>query len=278
MRRRFGPLDASVRPSGRDLAAGAPRSRRGGESAPARAGPRPHPRRYRGDVRRREGRGDGRRGDRGRRDEVFLVSKVLPSNASRRGTVAACERSLRRLRTDRLDCYLLHWPSEQYPLEDTLAAFEELRRGGAIRSYGVSNFDENLLHRPSRSPVPPRLPATRCSTTSRSATPRRASSRSARSWASPSWVTARSGRAASPRRSRAEARCSPRSRARTARPPARWRSRSSPALFAVHHPAVEPGRAHRGERRRPEAEAHPEELARIDAAFPVRRRRELPTL
>jgi len=83
----------------------------------------------------------------GRRDEVFLVSKVLPSNASRRGTVAACERSLRRLRTDRLDCYLLHWPSEQYPLEDTLAAFEELRRGGAIRSYGVSNFDENLLHR-----------------------------------------------------------------------------------------------------------------------------------
>ena len=83
----------------------------------------------------------------GRRDEVFLVSKVLPSNASRRGTAAACERSLRRLRTDRLDCYLLHWPSEQYPLEDTLAAFEDLRRSGAIRSYGVSNFDEALLRR-----------------------------------------------------------------------------------------------------------------------------------
>jgi len=83
----------------------------------------------------------------GRRDEVFLVSKVLPSNASRRGTVAACERSLRRLRTDRLDCYLLHWPSEQYPLEDTLAAFEDLRRTGAIRSYGVSNFDEDLLRK-----------------------------------------------------------------------------------------------------------------------------------
>jgi diketogulonate reductase-like aldo/keto reductase len=83
----------------------------------------------------------------GRRDEVFLVSKVLPSNASRRGTVAACERSLRRLRTDRLDCYLLHWPSEQYPIEDTLAAFEELRRGGAIRSYGVSNFDDDLLRK-----------------------------------------------------------------------------------------------------------------------------------
>jgi len=81
----------------------------------------------------------------GRRDEVFLVSKVLPSNASRRATVAACERSLRRLRTDRLDCYLLHWPSEQYPLEDTLAAFADLRQTGAIRSYGVSNFDEGLL-------------------------------------------------------------------------------------------------------------------------------------
>ena len=81
----------------------------------------------------------------GRRDEVFLVSKVLPSNASRRGTVAACERSLRRLRTDRLDCYLLHWPSSEHPLEDTIAAFEDLQRSGAIRSYGVSNFDEDLL-------------------------------------------------------------------------------------------------------------------------------------
>jgi len=80
----------------------------------------------------------------GRRDEVFLVSKVLPSNASRRGTVTACERSLRRLRTDRLDCYLLHWPGE-HPLEDTLAAFEELQRKGSIRSYGVSNFDDDLV-------------------------------------------------------------------------------------------------------------------------------------
>ena len=83
----------------------------------------------------------------GRRDEVFLVSKVLPSNASRRGTVTACERSLRRLRTDRLDCYLLHWPSSEHPLEDTIAAFEDLQRSGAIRSYGVSNFDEDLLQR-----------------------------------------------------------------------------------------------------------------------------------
>jgi diketogulonate reductase-like aldo/keto reductase len=77
----------------------------------------------------------------GRRDEVFLVSKVLPQNASRSGTVAACERSLARLRTDRLDCYLLHWRG-QYPLEDTFAAFEQLRGEGKVLSWGVSNFDE----------------------------------------------------------------------------------------------------------------------------------------
>jgi diketogulonate reductase-like aldo/keto reductase len=76
----------------------------------------------------------------GRRDEVFLVSKVLPENASREGTVAACERSLARLKTDRLDGYLLHWPGE-HPLEDTVEAFEQLRRDGKIRSWGVSNFD-----------------------------------------------------------------------------------------------------------------------------------------
>ncbi|TMA72164.1 MAG: aldo/keto reductase [Deltaproteobacteria bacterium] len=82
----------------------------------------------------------------GRRDEIFLVSKVLPSNATRKGTVRACEQSLRRLRTDCLDCYLLHWPGS-HPLEDTIAAFEELRAAGKIRSYGVSNFDEDLLER-----------------------------------------------------------------------------------------------------------------------------------
>jgi diketogulonate reductase-like aldo/keto reductase len=76
----------------------------------------------------------------GRRDEVFLVSKVLPSNASRAGTAAACERSLARLRTDRLDCCLLHWPGS-HPLEDTFAAFEQLREQGKILSWGVSNFD-----------------------------------------------------------------------------------------------------------------------------------------
>jgi diketogulonate reductase-like aldo/keto reductase len=77
----------------------------------------------------------------GRRDEVFLVSKVLPQNASRSGTIAACERSLTRLETDRLDCYLLHWRGD-YPLEETVAAFEQLRREGKILSWGVSNFDE----------------------------------------------------------------------------------------------------------------------------------------
>lgn len=76
----------------------------------------------------------------GRRDEVFIVSKVLPHNASRSGTVAACEKSLKRLRTERLDCYLLHWRGS-YPLEETIAGFEQLRRDGKISSWGVSNFD-----------------------------------------------------------------------------------------------------------------------------------------
>jgi len=76
----------------------------------------------------------------GRRDQVFLVSKVLPEHASRSGTVAACERSLARLRTDRLDAYLLHWRG-RHPLEDTIAAFERLQREGKILSWGVSNFD-----------------------------------------------------------------------------------------------------------------------------------------
>ena len=76
----------------------------------------------------------------GRRDDVFLVSKVLPWNASYDGTIAACEASLRRLGTDRLDCYLLHWPG-QHPLEDTFAAMEKLEQDGKIGSFGVSNFD-----------------------------------------------------------------------------------------------------------------------------------------
>jgi diketogulonate reductase-like aldo/keto reductase len=80
----------------------------------------------------------------GRRDEVFLVSKVLPTNASKKGTIAACERSLARLRTDRLDCYLLHWRSS-HPLTETIAAFEQLQGEGKILSWGVSNFDESDL-------------------------------------------------------------------------------------------------------------------------------------
>ncbi|UVF21061.1 aldo/keto reductase [Microvirga terrae] len=74
------------------------------------------------------------------RDRLFLVSKVYPHNASRQGVVEACERSLKRLRTDRLDLYLLHWRGG-VPLEETVAGFEELRRSGKIRHWGVSNFD-----------------------------------------------------------------------------------------------------------------------------------------
>jgi diketogulonate reductase-like aldo/keto reductase len=76
----------------------------------------------------------------GRRDDVFLVSKVLPQNASRSGTIAACDRSLARMATDRLDCYLLHWRG-RHPLEETITAFEQLKRTGKILSWGVSNFD-----------------------------------------------------------------------------------------------------------------------------------------
>ncbi|MET9554482.1 aldo/keto reductase [Streptomyces sp. NPDC006645] len=76
----------------------------------------------------------------GRRDEAFLVTKVLPYNAGRKDTVHACERSLERLRTDRIDLYLLHWRGD-VPLEETVAAFEDLVRAGKIRHWGVSNFD-----------------------------------------------------------------------------------------------------------------------------------------
>jgi diketogulonate reductase-like aldo/keto reductase len=76
----------------------------------------------------------------GRRDEVFLVSKVLPQHATKTGTIAACERSLRRLKTHRLDLYLLHW-RENVPLEETLAGFDALMEVGKIRYWGVSNFD-----------------------------------------------------------------------------------------------------------------------------------------
>ncbi len=76
----------------------------------------------------------------GRRDEVFLVSKVLPQHATRRGTIVACERSLQRLGTNRLDLYLLHWRGG-VPLEETLDGFRVLKHNGLIRYWGVSNFD-----------------------------------------------------------------------------------------------------------------------------------------
>jgi diketogulonate reductase-like aldo/keto reductase len=76
----------------------------------------------------------------GRRDETFLVSKVYPHNASRQGAIAACERSLKRLGTDRLDLYLLHWRGS-IPLAETAEAFAALQKAGKVRHYGVSNFD-----------------------------------------------------------------------------------------------------------------------------------------
>jgi diketogulonate reductase-like aldo/keto reductase len=80
----------------------------------------------------------------GRRNEIFLVSKVLPSNASKKGVLKACEASLARLNTDRLDCYLLHWRGT-HPLPETVAAFDQLLRDGKILSWGVSNFDVDDL-------------------------------------------------------------------------------------------------------------------------------------
>ncbi len=76
----------------------------------------------------------------GRRDEVFLVSKFFPHNASRNGVIEACERSLRRMNCDTIDLYMLHWPGS-VPLEQTFEALQELRDGGKIRDYGVSNFN-----------------------------------------------------------------------------------------------------------------------------------------
>jgi diketogulonate reductase-like aldo/keto reductase len=80
----------------------------------------------------------------GQRDRVFVVSKVLPGNASRKGTLKACENSLRNLKTEFIDLYLLHWRGT-FPLAETFAAFEELKAAGKIRHYGVSNFDVDDL-------------------------------------------------------------------------------------------------------------------------------------
>jgi diketogulonate reductase-like aldo/keto reductase len=87
----------------------------------------------------------------GRRDGVFIVSKVYPHNAARKSAIAACERSLKRLRTDRIDLYLLHWPAA-VPIEETLDAFMTLKQAGKIRHYGVSNFDVEELDELWRAP------------------------------------------------------------------------------------------------------------------------------
>src|SRR5580704_19458524 len=81
---------------------------------------------------------------RGRRDKLFIVSKVLPYNSSQKGTIEACERSLKRLKTDRIDLYLLHWRGS-HPFAETLAGFERLQRDGKIRHHGVSNFDRGEM-------------------------------------------------------------------------------------------------------------------------------------
>lgn len=92
----------------------------------------------------------------GLRDRVFLASKVLPHNASSSGTARACEASLRRLRTDRLDLYMLHWPGP-HPLEQTIAAMERLVEQGKIRHLGVSNFDEDEIEEATRIAGPGRI-------------------------------------------------------------------------------------------------------------------------
>lgn len=81
----------------------------------------------------------------GRRDKVFLVSKVLPSHASYEGTLRACKQSLRRLKTEWLDLYLLHWPSDQHPIKETMRAMEKLVKEGLVKFIGVSNFDVEEL-------------------------------------------------------------------------------------------------------------------------------------
>jgi diketogulonate reductase-like aldo/keto reductase len=120
----------------------------------------------------------------GRRDEVVLVSKVYPHNASRAGVRAACERSLRRLRTDRLDLYLLHWRGG-VPLAETLEGFERLREEGKIGAYGVSNFDTDDMLEAAALPGVAASRRTRCCSTSSSAASNGTCCRGAASAASP---------------------------------------------------------------------------------------------
>ena len=134
--------DGRWRRSARGLVAnrGVAQSRRRRRAARG-PGSGPHAYRHGRDVRIRRLGAVHREAIRGRRAEVFLVSKVLPSNASARGTVQACEQSLKNLGTDHLDCYLLHWRGPTIRWPETVAAFANLQRDGKIRSWGVSNFD-----------------------------------------------------------------------------------------------------------------------------------------
>ena len=93
--------------------------------------------------------GEAMQGAAGKRDQLYIVSKVYPHNASRSGTIAACERSLKRLKTDRLDLYLLHWRGGAR-LEETFEAFHRLREAGKIRDFGVSNFDREDMEEAAR--------------------------------------------------------------------------------------------------------------------------------
>ena len=123
----------------------------------------------------------------GRRDQVFIVSKVYPQNASRSGVPAACERSLKRLNTDRIDLYLLHWRGG-HPLSETVEAFERLRQAGKIRNWGVSNLDVSDMEELSRAPLAASTARrTRCCIIRTAAASNTTCCPGARSGASPSW-------------------------------------------------------------------------------------------
>ncbi|CAA2160911.1 General stress protein 69 [Methylobacterium brachiatum] len=160
-----------------------------------------------------------------RREEVFLVSKVLPSNATRAGTVVACERSLARLRTDRLDCYLLHWPGP-HPLEDTFAGFERLREQGKILSWGVSNFDVPDLNAAWKAGGEGRIACNQVLYHLQERAIGTRYCRGVRSTVSPRSLTAHSAMAAFPARTRRGTASWERSRRTTARPRVKWPSAS----------------------------------------------------
>jgi diketogulonate reductase-like aldo/keto reductase len=131
----------------------------------------------------------------GRRDEVFLVSKVYPHNASRKAMPRSCTNSLRRLKTDRIDLYLLHWPGS-VPLEETVDAFERLRQEGHIRGWGVSNLDSAEMQQLWPFPAAARCRRTRCCTTSRGVASNGTCCPGCASVACRSWRIRRSSRAA----------------------------------------------------------------------------------